>query len=129
MVTTANGTVSGPTLPAGATLPTTEINTLGDILEQCINSGGGARGDGSPCGNLFALAPNAAGTVYPTDTITAAMNIAQNPGRNVAALNQLRSTNPVFQPALNVNSPPSAWTIAITYTGGGLNAPSSIAAD
>jgi len=129
VVTTANGTVSGPTLPAGATLPTTEINTLGDILEQCINSGGGVEGDGSGCGSLFALAPNAAATVYPTDTITAAMNIAQNPGRNVANLNKLRSASPVFQPALDVNSPPNAWTIAITYTGGGLNAPSSIAAD
>jgi streptogramin lyase len=129
LVTTANGTTPGPTLPSGATLPTTELNTLADILEQCINSGGGVHGDGSNCGNLFALAPNAAGTVYPTDTITAAMNIAQSPGRNVASLNQLRSASPVFQPALNVNSPPSAWTVAIVYTGGGLSTPTSIAAD
>ncbi|HWB32969.1 MAG TPA: hypothetical protein VG714_07345 [Acidobacteriaceae bacterium] len=130
LVTTTNGTTPGPALPSGATLPATEINTLADILEQCINSGGGVAGDSSNCGNLFNLAPNAAGTVYPTDTITAAMNIAQNPGRNVSALNRLRSAAPVFQPALDVNSPPSAWTIAITYTAGGsLNAPSSIAAD
>jgi streptogramin lyase len=99
------------------------------MLEQCINSGGGTAGDSTNCGNLFNLAPNAAGTVFPTDTITAAMNIAQTPGRNVAALNRLRSSSPVFQPALNVNTPPSAWTIAITYTGGGLNAPISIATD
>jgi streptogramin lyase len=129
LVATANGTLPGPALPAGATLPTTEINTLGDILEQCINSGGGVAGDGSNCGNLFSVAPNAAGTVYPTDTITAAMNIAQSPGRNVANLNKLRSSSPVFQPALDVNSPPSAWTLAITYVGGGLNTPSSIAVD
>ncbi|MGD0798108.1 MAG: hypothetical protein ABR910_10325 [Acidobacteriaceae bacterium] len=129
LVATANGTLPGPTLPAGATLPTTEINTLGDILEQCINSGGGTAGDSSNCGNLFELAPNAGGTVYPADTITAAMNIAQSPGRNVANLNKLRSSSPVFQPALNVNSPPSAWTIAITYVGGGLSTPSSIATD
>ena len=129
LVTTANGTQPGPTLPAGATLPTTEINTLADILEQCINSGGGVAGDGSNCGNLFNLAPNAAGTVYPTDTIAAALNMAQSPGRNVANLNKLRSASPVFQPALDVNSPPNAWTIAITYTGGGLSAPSSIATD
>jgi streptogramin lyase len=57
------------------------------------------------------------------------MNIAQNPGRNVASLNKLRSASPIFQPALDVNSPPNDWTIAITYTGGGLNAPTSIAAD
>jgi streptogramin lyase len=129
IVATANGTMPGPTLPSGATLPTNEIDTLADMLEQCVNSGGGTAGDGSNCGNLFNLAPNAAGTTYPTDTITAAMNIAQNPGRNVAALNRLRSSSPVFQPALNVNSPPNAWTIAITYVGGGLSAPSSIAAD
>ncbi len=129
LVTTANGTLPGPTLPFGATMPATEINTLGDILEQCVNSGGGTAGDGSNCGNLFALAPNAAGTVYPTDTITAAMNIAQSPGRNVANLNKLRSSSPVFQPALNVNAPPGAWTIAITYSGGGLSTPTSIAAD
>src|SRR6185312_7664515 len=76
IVTTTNGTTPGPALPAGATLPTFEINTLADILEQCINSGGGTAGDSSPCGNLFDLAPNAAGTVYPTDTITAALNMA-----------------------------------------------------
>jgi hypothetical protein len=129
VVTTANGTVPGPVLPAGATLNATEIDTLGDILEQCVNSGGGVAGDLSPCGNLFSLAPNAAGTVYPTDTLTAAMNIAQSPGRNVAGLNKLRSAQPVFEPSFDVNSPPNDWTIAITYTGGGLNAPSSIAMD
>jgi streptogramin lyase len=127
IVTTSSGTLPGPALPAGAILPISEINTLGGILEQCINSAGGAAGDSSNCGNLFGLAPNAAGTVYPTDTITAAMNIAQSPGRNVTALNALRS--PLFQPTLDVNSPPNDWAIAITYVGGGLNAPSSIAAD
>ena len=128
LVNTANGTLLGPTLPVGATLPSTEINTLGDILEQCINSGGGT-GASTNCGKLFNLAPNTAGTVIPTDTITALMNIAQNPGRNVTALNALRSAQPVFVPALDVNSPPNDWTIAITYTGGGLNAPTSIAVD
>jgi streptogramin lyase len=129
VVNTANGTTPGPALPTGATLPTTEINTLGDILEQCINSGGGTEGDGSACGNLFKYAPNATGPPYPTDTITAMMNIAQSPGRNVVNLNRLRSASPVFQPVLDVNSPPNDWTIAITYTGGGLNAPTSVATD
>ncbi len=129
IVTTSNGTVPGPTLPAGATLPLAEINTLGQLLLQCVNSNGGTAGDGSLCGNLFHLAPNAAGTVYPTDTITAAMNIAQSPGRNVAAINGLRTGVPQFMPVIDVGSPPNDWTIAITYTGGGLNAPTSIAAD
>ena len=130
IVATSNGTMPGPTLPTGATLPATEINTLADILEQCINSGGGVAGDSSGCGKLFNLAPNAAGTVFPTNTITAAMNIAQNPARNIANLNKLRSASPVFQPAFDVNMPPNAWTLAITYTGGGtLSTPSSIATD
>jgi len=128
LVNTSNGTLSGPALPTGAKLPTTEINALADILEQCVNSGGGVEGDLSGCGTLFQLAPNAVGA-FPTDTITAAMNMAQSPGRNVAALNRLRSTQPVFTPALDVNSPPTAWTIAITYVGGGLSAPTSIATD
>jgi hypothetical protein len=135
MVNTTNGTLPGPALPTGATLPTTEINTLGDILEQCVNSGGGSASDsttglnGTPCGNLFKLSPNAAGTTYPTDTVTAAMNIAQNPARNVATLNMLRSASPVFQQPFSVNSPPTSWTIAITYTGGGFNSPQGLAAD
>jgi hypothetical protein len=128
VVNTANGTIPGPALPAGATLPTTEINTLADLLAQCVNSGGGVEGDNSACGNLFLYAPNAAG-VYPTDTITAAMNIAQSPGRNATSLNQLLMPNPVFQPAFDVNSTVNDWTIAITYSGGGLNGPTSIATD
>lgn len=129
IVNTTNGAIPGPTLPAGATLPLAEINTLGELLLQCVNSAGGVAGDASLCGNLFNLAPNAAGTVYPTDTITAAMNIAQSPGRNVAALNGLRTGTAQFTPVTNVNQAPNDWTIAITYTGGGLNAPTSIAAD
>jgi hypothetical protein len=129
LVNTANGTVPGPALPAGATLPTTEINTLADIIAQCINSSGGVAGDGSGCGDLFNLAPNAAGTVYPTDTITAAMNIAQNPGRNATNLNKLQPANPVFMPTIDANAQVNDWTVAITYTGGGLNAPTSVATD
>ena len=132
LVNTANGAVSGPALPSNATLPVNEINTLADILEQCINSSGGSASDstdgqtnGSGCGKLFY---NAGGTST-TDTITAAMQIAQNPARNVAKLNALRSSSPVFQPALNVNSAPTDWTIAINYTGGGLSSPQAIATD
>jgi hypothetical protein len=124
---TSNGTIPGATLPAGATLPTNELNTLADILGQCVNSAGGAQGDGSNCGNLFKDAPNTAGTAYPSDDITAAMNIAQNPAINVAALFNLVPPTPEFEPVLP--SAPNAWTVAIQYTGGGLNAPTAIAAD
>ncbi|HKF49539.1 MAG TPA: hypothetical protein VKB38_19420 [Terracidiphilus sp.] len=127
VVNTSSGNIGGTTLPAGATLPTSELNTLADILAQCVNSAGGTEGDGSNCGKLFQDAPNTAGTAFPSDTITAGMNIAQNPARNVAALFNLVPPTPVYESVLP--SAPNAWTVAIQYTGGGLNAPTSIAAD
>jgi hypothetical protein len=127
VVNTSTGTFPG-TLPTGASLPTDELNTLADVLEACINSKGGTANDGTTsCGSLFGLTPNAAVTAYPTDTITAAMNIAQNPARNVTQLNSLVGGTPAFEPDLS--SPPNAWTVAIEYTGGGLNKPTTIAAD
>jgi len=127
VVNTSNGAIGGSTLPAGATLPNEELNTLADILAQCVNSGGGIEGDGSNCGKLFLDAPNTAGTAYPTDTITAALNIAQNAGRNVTPLFNLVQPTPPFESVLT--SVPNAWTVAIQYTGGGLNSPTAIAAD
>ncbi|MGA1982990.1 MAG: hypothetical protein ABSG84_10965 [Acidobacteriaceae bacterium] len=124
VVNTSTGTFPG-NLPSGATLPTTELNTLADILEACINSKG--VGNGSYCTNLFNLTPNTAGTVFPTDTITAAMNIAQNPARYVSQLLALDSGITAFMP--NLGTAPNAWTVAIQYTGGGLNHPTTIAAD
>ncbi|MEO6922846.1 MAG: hypothetical protein ABI142_03390 [Bryocella sp.] len=134
LVDTSHGTMPGLTLPAGATIPTAEINSLADAMEQCVNSGGLTASDpsttgknGSNCGNLFYYAQ--VGANSPTDTATAMMNIAQHPATQVAGLNQLRSASPVFVPALDVNYPPSDWTIAISYTGGGLNTPQGIATD
>ena len=123
----STGTFPG-TLPAGAVLPTSELNTIADILEACVNSKGGTANDGSTaCGTLFADTPNTAGTVYPTDTITAAMNIAQNPARSTGPLESIASATPTFEP--NLGSAPNAWTVAIQYSGGGLDAPTTIATD
>jgi hypothetical protein len=124
VVNTSNGTFPG-TLPTGATLPTTELNTIADILEACVNSKGGVENDGSACGTLFFDAPS--GSAYPTDTITAAMNIAQNPANNVGNLWSIASATSAFKPDLG--SAPNAWTVAITYSGGGLNTPWAVAAD
>ncbi len=130
LVNTVTGAVAAP---SGATLPVAEINTLADILAYCINTGGGGAPSGvsdtTNCGNVFSLSPNSAGTSYPADTITAAMNIAQNPGRNVPALNQSRDASPPYQTPLDINTPPAAWTIMVNYTGGGLSAPTAIATD
>jgi hypothetical protein len=108
--------------PANTTLPTTQINTLADILENCVNSAGISY---SGCSNLF----NDAGNGSATDTTTAAMMIAQNPSKNVAALNMLRPTSPAFSPYYSVNSPPTDWSLVVSYSGGGLSNPQGIAAD
>lgn len=49
------GLAPGNSIPIGTTIPADEINTLADILSTCVNSGGGVAGDGSSCGQLFAL--------------------------------------------------------------------------
>jgi len=120
------GAVGGPALPSGATFSSDEFNALGDILSSCVNSTGGTAGNGSNCGNLFADATPTGGTA-PTDTVTAAMNIAQNPASNVAALFGLvAASGATFTTAETL---PTSWTIAINYTGGGLSGPKGIAAD
>jgi NHL repeat len=125
VVNIATGTVSGPALPTGATLPITKINTLADILASCVNSTGGTAGDSSPCGKLFTAAT--VNSVAPTNTVAAALNMAQNPAANVSALYALGTANPPFLPGLS--TAPNDLTIAINYTGGGLDAPAAIATD
>jgi hypothetical protein len=134
LVNISNGTLSGPALPSNATLPLSEMNTIADILQQCVNSSGGSASDstdghtnGTNCGKLFFLTKTT--SVTPADTIAAALSMAQNPAQNVALLNDLRSATPPFSPFLDVNSPPSAWTLAISYSGGGLSAPKAITTD
>jgi hypothetical protein len=64
--------------PAGnGTVPQATINTIADILASCINSTGAAS---SSCIMLFSNAKSAGTTgTTPTDTATAAINIAHNP--------------------------------------------------
>jgi streptogramin lyase len=124
LINIQTGVAPGPGLPSGATAPVSEINALGNILRACINSTGGVAGDGSACGNLFKYANT--GTA-PTDTVTAAMNIAQHPGLNTASLFALNSASAPFQPSLT--SAPNDFTIAVSYAAGGLSTPSALAVD
>ncbi len=119
--------VALPTTPNGnGVVPQTLINTLADILGACVNSAGPSS---TPCSTLFANATN--GISQPGETATAAINIAHNPGANVVTLFGLIGTNWAFQPAFEL--PPNDYTIAITYTGGGLDgrglAPTGLAID
>jgi hypothetical protein len=124
------------TVPAGnAGVPYAEINTLADILNTCVASGGGSAGDGSPCGALFVSANpyrSVTGTLYsgtPSDTLQAAFEIAQNPdftGTGVANVDTVidgpslfAATSPAsaFQPVLTTT--PYDFSVSVNYTGGG----------
>ena len=126
LVNNATGTSPGTALPPGAILTFTQLNTLADSLAACVNSTGGTAGDTSACGRLFAAATPPGGAA-PTDTVTAVIDIVQHPGQNVAAIYALAPDNAPFQPTLTAS--PNDWTLAVTYTGGSLSAPSSVAVD
>lgn len=114
------------TTPAGnGTVPQSEINTLGNILAACVNSTGPSS---SPCSTLFGNALSLGSTgATPTDTATAAIYIAQNPAASVSNLYALSTASPPFSPALS--AAPSDFTIALSFTGGGILGPNSIAVD
>jgi hypothetical protein len=112
------------TLPTGVALATTpvgsepapqaEINTLANILAACVNSDGTVTGPANPtpCYTLFnnASSGGSSGTA-PTDTATAAINIAHNPFADVPALYGLASSPPPFSPPLSVQ--PNDFSMAI----------------
>lgn len=123
LVDQATGQINA-TLPANAnaSIPVSTINTLADILASCINSSGG-----SACTPLLsnALSSGTTGTT-PTDTASAAINIAHNPGDNVSALLNLANNASPFQPIVtSVND----FTLGVSFTGGGLILPGTPAID
>jgi hypothetical protein len=99
LVNPATGMSPGTNVPSGYTVPTEEVNTLGDIISSCINSGGGIAGDGSACGNLFKLT-TPSGAASPTNTVGALLDLVKNPGLNTSPLSALIPVDPPFQPQL-----------------------------
>jgi streptogramin lyase len=90
-------------------MPQAQLNTLADILVPCINSAGNT----SACSTLFSNSKSLDGSQTPSDTITATLNIAHNPGANVVALFTLVGASPPFQPT--ITSPPNDWSLALTF--------------
>ncbi|HTC74050.1 MAG TPA: NHL repeat-containing protein [Edaphobacter sp.] len=120
LVNMGTGASPGTSLPAGLSVPSAKINTLADILNSCTSTSGGAA-----CGSLLAAA--AVGGSTPNDTLDAAYNILRNPTNNVKALNALLPANPVFTPVAASAVP--EWTLAATWSGGGMNLPTAMAID
>ncbi len=105
---------SSPGKPASTSYfsENSKLDSLSDLLGNCVNSAGGSAGDSSPCGLLFSMATPPGGTA-PTDTMAAALRIAQNPGNNVSEIFGLAKAETYFSPALA--AAPSDWTLTLSY--------------
>jgi hypothetical protein len=142
----ATATATNVLLRAGAgngTVPQTLLNTVGNILANCVDSSntynpyttlGTAT---TQCSSLFTDAPSA-GTIgsgtKPVDTASAAIDIAHNPWANVSALASLPTGNAPFQPSLNSQGGTAAqaindFSVGIAYTPTHVGIPQGIAVD
>lgn len=122
------GGIANTTTPGGnGSVPQTEMDALANSLASCINSSSASSGQ---CTSLFKYATSdgtASGT-KPTETASAAINIARNPGGpNIAKIFNDAGFNGPFAPAINVA--PNDLTLAITFSGGGLDNPAGLAVD
>jgi hypothetical protein len=115
------GTSPGASLPAGLSIPSAKINRLASILSSCTATSGEA-----PCTSLLTAA-TISGSAAPGDTLDAVYDILRNPANNVGALNALLPTSPAFSPV--AATAPSDWTLAVTWTGGGMDLPTAMALD
>ncbi|MFC6646323.1 hypothetical protein ACFQBQ_12150 [Granulicella cerasi] len=124
LVTISTGNTPG-TVPAGTTVPSALLNTLANSLAACVNTNG-VGGSSNYCANLFSYTTPSGGSA-PTDTLTAALNIAKNPGLNVSGIYSLASASAPFQPTLT--TAPAAYIVAIKYAPTGVSVPSAAAVD
>jgi hypothetical protein len=103
------GTAPTNTPSGNGTVPQAELNTIANILAACVNSTGPAS---AACATLFADARSGGSTgTVPTDTATAAINMAHNPAANVVALYALQLASTPFQPNLTVH--PADFTVTL----------------
>jgi Chitobiase/beta-hexosaminidase C-terminal domain len=111
-INSAQGSTPGTATATSYFAESAKLNSLANALADCVNSSGGSAGDGSPCGQLFAAATRAGGSA-PSDTLTAALRIAQNPKNNVANIYGLALANPPFAPSLA--TAPTDWALTLSY--------------
>ena len=122
LVNLTQGTAPGPGFPANGVAPSAKLDTVATILHGCIVSSGAGS---NACTGLFAATTTGGNT--PTNTLDATLGLVTSPAANVAVIFALGAGTSAFLPALN--SPPADWTLAVPFTGGGMNAPASVSID
>jgi streptogramin lyase len=123
IVNIATGQALAKTPPGNGTVPQSKVDTLADILAPCVHSTSGVS---AACSLLFSAATHS-GKTQAANTIAAALSIAQNPCLKVPVLFGLLTTSAPFQPQLG--SAPNDWMLFVTFSGGGLNGPTSPGVD
>lgn len=115
------GKSPGTSFPKNGVSPAAKLNSLANLLNTCTSAA-----SPSGCTSLFSATTPASGTA-PANTLDAALNLVRNPGANVAALYTQSAASSAFSPVLAVV--PSDWTMAINYSGGGMNSPTGVGVD
>jgi sugar lactone lactonase YvrE len=115
------GASPGASFPANGLSPAARINSVANLLNTCTSAS-----SASGCTALFSSTTPSGGTA-PNNTLDAALNLARNPGTNVAALYTQSTASKAFTPALTAS--PADWTMFINYTGGGMNTPTAVGVD
>ena len=109
--------------PTTTVVPGAMIYTIADILADCINSQNSST---AACTRL--MGDETFNSVVPTDTASAAINMAHQPGANVADIYNNMLTDQVWGGYYSPN-PPTDFAIGVGYSGGGLTSPTAIAID
>lgn len=109
----------------GGSVPYTELNSLADMMQACVDSQSSPGSLSATCNTLFTLTPSIAG-VIPGNTLQAFANLARNPYPSAAAMNatsglfSLVKSTAAFQPTLT--AVPTDWSVSIVYGHGTLPA-------
>jgi streptogramin lyase len=123
--------IARTTTPVGSgTVPQSLIDTLGNILANCVDSANTSivtANESAQCSTLFgaALSAGTSGT-RPIDIASAAIDIANNPWANVSTLISSPTGNAPFQPSL---TSANDLSIGISYTPAHISSPQGIAVD
>lgn len=125
------GSVIMDPLNGSQTTTLAKLNTLGLLLSACVTALPGA------CNKLFEAATPPGG-VAPTNTLSAAQNIARHPWHQAKKLFGLLDkfypipTGKRYREVARIpylNFAPSAWTLSLVYSGGGYSGVGGIAID
>lgn len=114
------GGAEGESFAANGAAPVAKISALAGLLHLCASDASAAG-----CASLLSLT-TPPGAAAPADTLDAARNLALHPGTHVAELFALLPQTPAFN-AGQLAAAPADWTLAATYTRGGLHAPTALA--